>query len=89
MLIANLQTYVHVGFPFYPETLECFTLELIALVNAEDKQSSWEVCVVWLGIEQFPESGADAAFKDLRTLAFFGLEGTRITKNERIAIFLQ
>lgn len=37
---------------------------------------------MWLGIEQFPESGADAAFKDLRTLSFFELEGTRITKNE-------
>lgn len=39
-----------------------------------------------LGIEQFPESGADAAFKDLRTLGFLELEGTRISKNERIAI---
>lgn len=47
------------------------------LVNAEDKQSS-QCCVAW----QFPESGADAAFKDLRTLGFFELEGTRITKNE-------
>lgn len=34
-----------------------------------------------VGMEQFPESGADAAFKDLRTLGFFELEGTRITKN--------
>lgn len=72
--------------PFCPETLQCFTLELITLVNVKDKQSSQEVCVVWLGIEQFPESGADAAFKDLRTLGCLELEGTRITKNERIAI---
>lgn len=52
----------------------------------KDKESRREVCVVWLGIEQFPESGAGAAFKDLRTLGFLELEGARITKNERIAI---
>lgn len=52
----------------------------------KDKESRREVCVVWLGIEQFPESGASAAFKDLRTLGFLELEGARITKNERIAI---
>lgn len=41
---------------------------------------------MWLGIEQFPESGADAAFRDLRTLGFLEHEATRITKNERIAL---
>lgn len=53
----------------------------------KDKESRREVCVVWLGIEQFPESGA--AFKDLRTLGFLELEGARITKNERIALIFR
>lgn len=55
----------------------------------KDKESRREVCVVWLGIEQFPESGAGAAFKDLRTLGFLELEGARITKNERITIIFR
>lgn len=55
----------------------------------KDKESRREVCVVWLGTEQFPESGAGAAFKDLRTLGFLELEGARITKNERIAIIFR
>lgn len=72
--------FICVCSPFCPETLECFTLELITLVNVKEKQSSQEVCVVWLGIEQFPESGADAGFKDLRTLGFFELEGTTFSR---------
>lgn len=73
--------FICVPSPFCPETLECFTLELIMLVNVEDKQCSWKFSVVWLGIGQFSESGAHAAFKDLRTLGFFELEATRIIKN--------
>lgn len=42
-----------------------------------------------LGIEQFPKSDPDAApSSDLKLLDFFKLEGTRIMKNEGIAIVL-